>query len=397
MTKNALIISFFISNNVGDIALSKAIEERVKNMNMNIEKMDFVTSTKIKNDYVIKENIVNNPHHNPSKPLNKANAKKFFRKFLSESQTEKIILQIQLTKQNKKKDVENSIKNSDVLIIGGGNMIMDISPNWPYIFNYYINLAKKYNKSVYVPYVGMGPLKSADSIKTFKSAFRKIDFLSVRDDISKEIAIELLNYNHPVSTIDPVFSFSKNMGEREVNKKNIGVCILSEQCFITTLDYVKYIYILETTIKKLSEKNVNLNFFFFSTETSDYSSVWKVYNSFKSDNNLTINVKEIYSTKDVVSLYNDLDFLIGGRMHSLIFSQVMLVPYIGFIWQNKLQGFSLITNSQNELFSIESSNTDDIVTTILNNIGSDSKIARMKKLNESLYEQVEQGLPDDTI
>lgn len=405
--KKAVVISFFRSNNIGDLALSKSIEDIIGRRTFEIAKYDFVTTSKMDKDYDIKESLEIPLPQRKSKFLNFSPYKSFLKKIVGESKSQSIIFNINTMRhKNKWRQLEEDIKSADIIYIGGGNMVMDLSPDWPIKFAYYISLAKKYNKICHIIYVGIGPIFLKESKEIFKKSLRDVDFLSVRDSFSKEYAIETLGLLNVIESVDPVF-FShltkEYITEKKINRNykkiEIGVCVLSKECFLNHNDYNVYIDVLTETITNLSLNNVDISFTLFSTEISDYKSVNLLYSECAGNPTKlrNVNIEYIYNINDVEDLYKKLHFLIGGRMHSLIFAQKFLLPYAGIIWQKKLEGFAKVAHSSNRLFEIKNFSSKDVSELIAGDLKNKEVLLKMQKTNEVLDLRVNKGILDESI
>lgn len=406
--KKALVISFFKSNNLGDLALSSAIEKLISDKGYKILKYDFTTATRVTK--IITELSSN------IQPKEKSKLKLLLRSIISVIKKlliyfygginiERIYFYLHKTiiAHNKWKVLEKEIQNVDIVILAGGNMLMDMTPSWPTIFEYYSSLARKYKKDLNIIYVGVGPIYYRESKKIYRKALKNAKRITVRDHMSKEICRDLINDIVIVETADPVFSlpidweddriYNINKGNSEANFK-IGICVLANYCFSTEQkyrDYLEGLCKLICSLSMLSPKKIE--YILFSTEIADYVSVKILQDKLYLYNCDNTRIIYINTVDELVELYKKLNFLIGGRMHSLIFAQKCLLPYIGIVWQNKIKGFGNVTKSSSRIYEIcyINSNTKSIAQDILKNIVNIDLIKQMSVMNDKIINIVHKG------
>lgn len=346
--KKVVVVSFFKSNNLGDIKISEAIVNLIEKRDLSLVKYDFLEVERINNYDTIHESE-KNVVYMPDQRLKKI-VKNIFAEIIS--------IKYLVKKKNSFSQFEKDLVDADALIIGGGNMFMDISSVWPMLIDKYIQIAKKHKKKVIVTSVGVGPIKHKYNIKYIKRIVSNSDYFSVRDE--KSLMLIKSIYGNDIKKIeltrDPVFDFSKtSLTEDRINK--VGICILGESCFPQKELYDIYLRQILKVISFLNNKQIIL----FSTEKSDYASIKEVAR--KIDHNLSLNytISYIDNFKDLEETYYGMDFLIGGRMHAMIFAHIKNTPHFGFNWQSKILGYSQFTNIR--MFEISSSNRilEDIV------------------------------------
>lgn len=384
-----ILVSFFISNNLGDIALSNAMENLIQdNGNVEIIKFDFLTAQKIECISSNKCNAFVVEHKELSKP---AQLKELAKKVLPKAMMTIAQFKVKRLISNPMASFEEDLKQADQVIIGGGNMLMDLTASWPDILQGYSLLCQKYNVPYDIQFVGVGPIFHKRSERILKEIVNKARYVSVRGSKSKDL-IESLKVNVPVIlTVDPVFSLdidtyatrTKRIAEMKSNEiVHIGICVIDKVCFNNSNDFESYI---KTLISFIVNMHNNYKITLFSTEKMDYEAIHMIKGHLgEVDLHDAISIERIDSIAEIINLYNRLDFLIGGRMHSLIFAQKCLLPFIGVIWQEKLVEFSELTKSKSYLYKIDQFEKLDFATLIETNSKDLNKIDEMKQVNEEL-------------
>lgn len=406
--KKALVISFFKSNNLGDLALSSAIEKLISDKGYKILKYDFTTATRVTKIITELSSNIQPKEKSKIKLLLRSIIsviKKLLIYFYGEINMERIYFYLHKTMiaHNKWKVLEKEIQNVDIVILAGGNMLMDMTPSWPTIFEYYSSLARKYRKDLNIIYVGVGPIYYRESKKIYRKALKNAKRITVRDQISKTVCRELVNDIVIVETVDPVFSLSIDLEDDRIHIINkwdpesnfkIGICVLADFCFSSEQDYRDYLEGLCKLVCTLSILSSNkIDYILFSTEIADYVSIKELQDKLCLNNCDNIRIVYINTIDEVIELYKKLNFLIGGRMHSLIFAQKCLLPYIGIVWQNKIKGFGNVTQSSSRIYEISNinSNTKFIARGILIDILNIDLIKQMSGVNDSLNKIVQKG------
>lgn len=406
--KKALVISFFKSNNLGDLALSSAIEKLISDKGYKILKYDFTTATRVTKIITELSSNIQPKEKSKLKLLLRSIIrviKKLLIYFYGGINVERIYFYLHKTiiAHNKWKVLEKEIQNVDIVILAGGNMLMDMTPSWPTIFEYYSSLAHKYKKDLNIIYVGVGPIYYRESKKIYRKALKNAKRITVRDHISKEICRDLINDIVIVETADPVFSLPIDLEDDRIHKINkgnseanfkIGICVLANFCFSTEQkyrDYLEELCKLICSLSMLSPKKIE--YILFSTEIADYVSVKILQDKLYLYNCENTRIIYINTVDELVELYKKLNFLIGGRMHSLIFAQKCLLPYIGIVWQNKIKGFGNVTKSSSRIYEIchINSDTKSIAQDILKNIVNIDLIKQMSVMNDKILNIVHKG------
>jgi len=400
-----ILVSFFQSNNLGDLAITESIEDLIlKNSSVELVRYNFLTFEKIANkrdliDYLkFKRCDIYN-----LKPTIKDSFKTFLKGVLGERIIGLVAFRLRNLNKSKLNMFISDVQKADKLIIGGGNMIMDLTPSWPYIFNTYCNIAKKNNVPYQIAYVGVGPFKFDESKIAIKRAFLNAEKISVRGSKSKKELDSIICNKEIIKTIDPVFSLYINKFTKRIKKISelikgrkdiyIGICIISRACFKNNYDYEAYVKDIVELLSREYNIEYSLNYELFSTEIMDYRTIKVIKDRVKDKKDgISIKVRKIHSVDELIKFYDTLDYLIGGRMHSLIFAHKCLLPYTGIIWQNKLVEFGEVTQSNNKLYKLDEIKNISINKIICTDIVDENRIHMMNSYNKALYLDVLKGL-----
>lgn len=325
----AILVSFFNSNNIGDKVLSSKLceefESKVQITKCSYEGSFIIDKFKV-NEIILRIKIKVYRFMRflnlPIKTKSSSHSNQFWNTF------------------------ENTMLSNDLLIIGGGNMIMDLSEytrGWEQ-FDKFISIAKSNNKDIFVTSIGIGPFCTIEQESKALESLNKCNYITFRDQKS----FEYFNNRYPDKkniflSIDPAFLLKKFS---VINtKKVIGINIINPKLFnANNFEYKNIVEGYQNLIEQLTkvfDKNIEL----FITESLDKKALEDVYRVFRNDGNV-VN-KGLLEIKPLLKLYSSCDFIVGARMHSMIISYSQKVPFIGLAWQDKVvEMFKIINNEE---------------------------------------------------
>lgn len=335
---NAILVSFFNSDNLGDILIGDMLTELSSNY-FNVDRISYTgspivgCSTNGKNVIDFKTNII---------------------KYLSKVPLAKQVLYT--ARKNKPLNLEyfeSKIKDSDILVIGGGNMIFDLE-KYSFSskrFRTFVMMAKKYNKKVFAISLGIGPFQTVKQEKDAIKALEMCDYITFRDEASFEIfKRHNQTHNDVYVSIDPVFLLqrkTKEVSEDKVIALNIinnKLMKESEKSYKNLIN--QYAKLADNLVENLGKKVV-----LFSTEIADYDAVFDVSKLVK--NNKLIEVIKINTVEELFRLYSNVIVLVGTRMHSMIVAHSQEIPVVGLSWQKKVDEMFDIIEANDSLFKYD--------------------------------------------
>jgi polysaccharide pyruvyl transferase WcaK-like protein len=244
-----------------------------------------------------------------------------------------------------KKDLTEVIKNCDLVIFGGGALLMD---NW--IFPLSLYYKSKLVRDLGLPY-GVFGCSVGDSFSRFgnkriKNCLDGAEFIVVRDHLSA-VKLKQLGFKADGVCIDAAINTLESIyNNRGFSKGTVGINIMSyvRQRNLRKEAYSEYIKKMEETILQL-DKEIQLGFqriiLFNTGQYDDMRTSLNVYSKVVGKlKNLEIlitdRLKNLYS---LCSVINNCDIVIGTRMHSCVIAKSYDVPIIGISWDKKIDGF----------------------------------------------------------
>ncbi len=269
------------------------------------------------------------------------------------------------------------LKKSKVFISGGGSVVQDVTSTKSLM--YYlalIMLAKTYNNKVMLYANGIGPIKKEKNRKMAKNVLNKTDIITLRETDSKEFLQELGVINPQISvTCDPVIGIGEISKEETetllfrynlFGKKFIAVALrpwksapLFEEEFIRAANRLKK----ETGCELVFIPLQHPDDVEFSRKIADAT------NSVCIDRRL--------SAEMCIGIAKYSQFVVGMRLHMLIYSFVAGVPALGISYDPKVESVMKYFGEENCIGILE--------FTAMNFI---SKSQRILNGNESYREAV---------
>lgn len=340
-----LLVSFFISKNIGDLLIGKTLKEKIEQCGNEVIMYDFLQVKKIEE---INEVVEYSGLLTESKKSNIV-----LRKVLG---AQGQLLKYRCSNKWKKKfeQFAEDLEQCDEVYFGGGNMIMDITPVWSLILQDYVCQIKKHNLNYSFVAVGVGPIIHNFSKHIFRKVLLGAEKISVRGQASGTV-LEKIGINEYQLTVDPVLTLDlkkeeirqKRIQDYQITGKiDIGIGVLGRACFLSEKDYQVYILGTKDMIDTLySDKRID-KIVLFTTEAMDYETMKYLESK---------NISKIVcgkSANTIIELYDNVDYIISGRMHSLILAQRCMVPFLAICWQEKVKEFCNIVEAEQDVISI---------------------------------------------
>jgi len=247
------------------------------------------------------------------------------------------------------RSIMRSIKESDVVISGGGGLIQDVTG--PFTLIYYLGiiyLAKWYRKKTVIIGQGLGPIKRLLNRIIARWILSKVDLIIVRDEESYQ---NLSNFGikrgekHFTSDVTLMLPQTDSEKKTELLRAEgiergegplIGISIRKPSRRIPKAKAEVYYKTIASALDSLIEK-LHAQFIFIPFHyPKDVIESAKIINLMK--NSVHIVVRE-YGARDVMGLIGSMDLFIGMRLHSMIFSAMEGIPMVGVAYDPKVKAF----------------------------------------------------------
>ena len=295
--------------------------------------------------------------------------------------------------QNKK-----IVKTFDLLIIGGGGILMDLYKREAPLYGSYAMMAKNSG----VPYViygcGAGPL-SSDLGKWFIRYMSKhAHSISVRDPESAEL-LQSVGVKKEIRVIgDPAFSLKKERHTHSESPVKIGVTAVpyyhggywpesKEEI------YQQYIEGMAKNLDALAAARP-VEIMFFATKFPQDADVTKDIQALMKESAHTTVIDRNLLPKDLLEITASQDLVIGTRLHSLILATCTATPVIAVCYHHKVTDFMKLANLEEVSIPIgEMHQSENHLTTAYELLAADwtQTCEQTQKLSTTLYEEAMSG------
>lgn len=238
--------------------------------------------------------------------------------------------------------IRKAIKNSRMLISGGGSLIQDATSYKSLLYYLYvINYAKKCGLSVMLYANGIGPLKEKN-IGIVQKALRGVDYITLRDNDSSKLLSKMDIGPVPVKKLsDPAILVEPSGCDRvhEILMKN-GIEKDTEYMCVAVRPWKNSDPEFEEKIAEVCdevyEKYGLTSVFLLMKPATDRKISHRIsektkHKSYVLDENLKI--------QDIMGIVGNAKAVLGMRLHMLIYSACVTVPCVALSYDPKIDGF----------------------------------------------------------
>ncbi len=281
-----------------------------------------------------------------------------------------------------------TMKKTNTLVTGGGTLFQDAtSTRNIHYYGFITTLAKKYGLKTMLYGNGIGPITKQSNKNYTKKVLNQVDVITLRDKDSLD-TLETLDINQPLTYLkaDPALTLKKKCNkscEEILQKYNIQK---DTKYFIVALRPWKHCVknfenILDDIVKYTFENYNTIPVFLPMHNPNDIEISKRLH--MKNPNSILINVN--YTTDDVLTLIGNATFVLGMRLHSIIYALKENTPVIALNYDPKVSGVmsmanqKLIVNVENTNFEEIKNHIDDLQTrkeTIIEEINTSTKIMK---------------------
>lgn len=242
------------------------------------------------------------------------------------------------------------IRDCDHFVLGGGGLFSDEKPFAVFLWAFQAFVAHKYKKPVYMIAQSVGPLKTRTARRIVKNLFGKAKEIHLRDKASEKLLRKIGVKNNIIVSTDAAFGMkkykkhSKEWTTKKLNKK-IEQEAGSEHFVLSAREW-------DTDIEKLNKILVQSSGAI--CEKHRLKAIFIPFQVIKENDRSILDKKFVRSgvrecfvllncTDDVakvLSVISGAKFMIGVRLHSLIFSIITATPFIGISYSSKINDFA---------------------------------------------------------
>ncbi|GGG13074.1 polysaccharide pyruvyl transferase CsaB [Lysinibacillus alkalisoli] len=255
------------------------------------------------------------------------------------------------------KNNKRYVAQFDLLIIGGGGILMDFYRREAHLYGTYAMMAKQMK----VPYIiygcGAGPLDTITGKLFIRVMCSYAENVSVRDPESKEL-LERIGVKKDVAVIgDPAFTLKQEKTTYAKKPKKIGVSAVPYYNANywpegNIQKYDEYITSMANNLDALLEAQ-DVEITFFATKYPQDVTVTKdIQKKMRYHNRVQILDENLYPDR-LLEVVAEQDIVIGTRLHSLILATDAETPVLAISYHVKVQDFMSLVNASDRCLSME--------------------------------------------
>lgn len=291
------------------------------------------------------------------------------------------------------------VKQMDLLIIGGGGILMDLYGREAPLYGSYAMMAKQ-SKTPYVIYgCGAGPLTSGLGKWFIRYMCKYAESVSVRDPESAAL-LQSIGVNKRVKVIgDPAFSLrEENAAVKSAAPTKIGVTAVPYYNADYWPEgnpaiYEKYVEGMAKNLDELAAgRDVEITF--FATKFPQDANVTKDIQALMNEKAKTSIIDDNLLPSKILEVTEQQDIVIGTRLHSLILATCTQTPVIAIAYHHKVKDFMSLANLDRFSFPIdELHDNDGWFLQAFNEMNADwdGTLKQTEQLSKRLYEEAMNG------
>ncbi len=237
------------------------------------------------------------------------------------------------------REVMRAIRRCDVLVSGGGSLLQDRTSTrslWYYLS--IICLAELMGKKVMLYANGIGPVRKKFNRHLVRRLLNKADIITLRDENSaKELQLMGIVNEHVYVTSDPVFTmeappehYADTLLEQCGVPRDRPFVAVSVRNWPNMEGFCEKIAALCDEIHEFYGKNI---LFIAMQVPHDVAISREIRNMMKHPAYV---LDSPVSSKELMSVVGEAEFIIAMRLHTLIFSAHMAIPFIGLVYDPKI-------------------------------------------------------------
>ncbi|WP_404404972.1 polysaccharide pyruvyl transferase family protein [Jeotgalibacillus malaysiensis] len=256
------------------------------------------------------------------------------------------------------------LKDIDLLIIGGGGLLMDLYKRDAPVYSSIAMIGKMQGCEVAVWGVGAGPITTPTGAVLIKQIARTASILTVRDEDSK-VLLEKIGIEKPIElTADPAFGLvpEKQRAVTDTIKKVAVTAVpyYSSQYWPVHDEekYQSYITSFAQALDQLIEQKQTDVTFYATKYPQDLEVVRDIRGRMQHSSYI---IEENMKPDELMKFSVEQDIIIGTRLHSLILAVRTGTPIIGVGYHKKVGSFSNLIGQKAFYTDIEQFHTDTLI------------------------------------
>lgn len=239
-------------------------------------------------------------------------------------------------------EVWGALRGADGLISGGGSLLQDETS--PKTIPYYlavIRLAQWLDKPVFIYAQGIGPVNRKLFYGWIRSAFRRSEAITVRDEESRELLGRMGVSASSIDVVpDPVMGLSLRPGVQTTEARSssdkpvIGVSVR-----FWNEDRSELNAVADALRTVLDRSGAGIRLLPFHQPSDEQASLYVQERLGAIYNHRVSVVRNVTHPQDMLAEVASCDVLLGMRLHALIYAAGQFVPMVGLSYDPKIDQF----------------------------------------------------------
>jgi len=255
----------------------------------------------------------------------------------------------------------------DLLVLGGGGILFDKEVD---IYLREVLLANELGIPVMVYAISAGPLKHASARSLVREALTPAAVITVRDRQGRQLLEEVGLHRPILLTADPAFLIeAMPLPEDRLRceglpegRRLVGFSVREPGPAAPDIDVEHYHRLLANAADFIVDRlQADVVFVPMERERMDLQHSHAVVSQMQCAHHATI-LKGVYRPGEILSLVKRFEFVVGMRLHFLLFAARQGVPFVALPYASKISG--LIQDLDMEMPPLEDVNTGRLLATI---------------------------------
>lgn len=276
----------------------------------------------------------------------------------------------------------------DLFILGGGGILFDAEVG---IYLREVTLAHEQKVPVLVYAISVGPLERPESRTMVKEALDRAAVITVRDRQSQHF-LESVGVQQDIHVTadpalllepeDPTPGVLEREGIERRGKWLIGISVREPGVAAPDLDTEHYHALLANAADYLIERfDADLVFVPMESQMLDLQHSHAVMSKMANPQRARV-LKGTYTSAEMLAFMKHCDFVVGMRLHFLIFAALQRVPFVALPYGGKVDGF--LEDLHMPMMRVQRINAGQLI----------AHLDRSLDTRRELAEQIGQHLPD---
>ncbi|KAF2956460.1 polysaccharide pyruvyl transferase family protein [Marinitoga sp. 38H-ov] len=243
--------------------------------------------------------------------------------------------------------IVNKIKESDIVIYGGGNLFQTETSLRSFLYyELLFNIAKKYEKNILFISQGFGHFKHNYAIRKMKKILKYNKLYGILRDKTSYLFAKRFTNNFQLGTDIGVLKYRNKKFEKNTNQGQIVFVIKSRK------NWDNLVYILKQAgVSKIVPVVLN--------KAQDSIYAYEFYENYKNQIDISF---PIYDEENIIDEYLKSEYVISDRLHGGILAMYLKIPVIMYRNQKNYRVFNAIDDKYNLFYRDE----EDLIYKIAN-------------------------------